>query len=236
MEPHATTLSLAAVLLGLSLGARHALEPDHLAAVSVLSAERPSPARGALLGAWWGAGHASALLLVALALAALSAAIPARLGLAFELGVAIMLVALGVRCIARAARRGSIGVKRTHRHARADAPHEHAGPAGHVHVGRWTLATRPLLVGMAHGLAGSGALTAIAAAELPTTLERVGFVALFGLGSVLGMAAISGLAGWPLARVSRTPGAARVVSIVAGSLSVGLGLMLGVPLALEVLG
>ena len=57
------------------------------------------------------------------------------------------------------------------------------------------------MVGAVHGLAGSGALTALVVATLPSTLTRLSYLALFGIGSTLGMAALSGLLGWPIARV-----------------------------------
>ena len=52
-----------------------------------------------------------------------------------------------------------------------------------------------------HGLAGSGALTALVLATLSSTTARITYMALFGLGSTLGMAALSGLLGWPLAQL-----------------------------------
>ncbi|HEX8954430.1 MAG TPA: urease accessory protein UreH, partial [Polyangia bacterium] len=86
-------------LLGMLLGMRHALEPDHLAAVSTLVASERSARRGALLGMYWGIGHSVALFAVGGVLAALHRQMPARAADAFELAVAVMLVALGVRAM-----------------------------------------------------------------------------------------------------------------------------------------
>jgi len=47
---------------------------------------------------------------------------------------------------------------------------------------------------------------------------------LFGLGSVSAMTAISGFAGWPLARLARNPAARRLLSVVVGTMSVALGI------------
>src|SRR5256885_2027571 len=82
-----------------------------------------------------------------------------------------------------------------------------------------TLARRPLLVGAVHGLAGSGALTALVLATLPSTAARLTYMGLFGLGSTLGMAALSGMLGWPLARVGRHHGVARAVGLAVGCVS-----------------
>jgi ABC-type nickel/cobalt efflux system permease component RcnA len=228
------TASLLGMLLGVALGARHALEPDHLAAVSVLSAESPNVGRGALLGACWGIGHTLSLLIVALVLALLSASMPAALTDVFELGVAAMLVILGVRSVQRAVRDGRAGPSQLHHHGHA--PHVHAGPAAHLHLGRWTLAARPLLVGLVHGLAGSGALTALAVAEIPSPSARIAFIVFFGVGSVIGMTALSGLAGWPLARLGRTPRAARTLGAITGVLSTCFGVAWGWPLIGRVFG
>jgi hypothetical protein len=85
-------------------------------------------------------------------------------------------------------------------------------------------------VGILHGLAGSGALTALVLASLPTTAARLWYVALFGVGSIAGMALLSGLAGWPLARLGRRPGAARILSGATGAFSIVLAVLWGWPL------
>jgi len=213
--------SLVPGLLGLTLGVRHAFEPDHLAAVSTLATEQKSARAGLLLGAWWGLGHTLSLLAVGGSLALLEAKMPERLGLAFEVLVGVMVVGLGLRALKRAVAEGRRGVTTTHAHF--GEVHTHASPGDHLHLRGWTLATRPLLVGLMHGLAGSGALTALVLAELPTAEARLGYIALFGLGSVAGMALLTGLAGLPLMRVARAPRAAALLLGVAGVLSVGIG-------------
>src|SRR5712671_4253152 len=88
---------------GSLLGMRHALEPDHLAAVSTLVSRERSGLRAAWLGVCWGAGHTLALLVTGVALVVLRAEMPASISNVFELGVAAMLVALGLRAIVQAA-------------------------------------------------------------------------------------------------------------------------------------
>jgi len=199
---------LVGVALGLGLGARHALEPDHLAAVCVLSADGPSARRGALVGALWGAGHTLSLLACGLGVALAAERIPPRLTDAFEIVVAGMLLLLGGRAVFQSMREMRRGGPVAHRH--------HHG-IGHVH------AARPLVVGALHGLAGSGALTALVIARLSDTGARVLFMLLFGLGSVAAMSIISGVAGWPLARLARSPAASRVLFAVTGAISVAVG-------------
>jgi len=102
-----------------------------------------------------------------------------------------------------------------------------------VHVGHWTLARRPLIVGAVHGLAGSGALTALVLATLTSTAARITYMTLFGFGSTLGMALLSGLLGWPLAKIGANRTMTRALSVVVGCLSIGLGLFWGYPLVVR---
>ena len=212
---------------------RHALEPDHLTAVSTLVTGERSSVRAAMLGASWGLGHTLSLVVVGAALVLLRAEMPARVADLFELGVAIMLVALGIRAILIAVRQGPVGPTHTHHHGHL--VHEHAGATPHVHVGHWTMARRPLLVGAVHGLAGSGALTALVLATLTSTAARITYMALFGFGSTLGMAVLSGLLGWPLAKIGANGRVIRALSLTVGCLSIGLGLFWGYPLTSRLL-
>jgi len=211
--------------LGSLLGMRHALEPDHLAAVSTLVSQERNGFRAAWLGVCWGVGHTLTLVIVAAALIVLRAELPAGAASLFELLVAAMLIALGMRAIVIASRQA--GGARAHRHGNAFAVHTHGG-APHVHIGGWTLARRPLIIGAVHGLAGSGALTALVLATLPTTTARLTYMALFGVGSTLGMAIVSGLLGWPLARLGANQALARTVSITVGCVSTLLGVWWGI--------
>jgi hypothetical protein len=210
--------------LGSLLGMRHALEPDHLAAVTTLVSRERSGYRAAWLGVCWGVGHTLALVVVATALVMLRAEMPAAIANLFELLVAAMLIGLGVRAIVIASRQG--GGAAAHRHQHGFVVHTHGG-APHVHIGAWTLARRPLLVGAVHGLAGSGALTALVLATLPTTAARLTYMALFGIGSTVGMAIVSGLLGWPLARLGANQTVARTMSLTVGCISMLLGVWWG---------
>jgi ABC-type nickel/cobalt efflux system permease component RcnA len=216
---------------GSLLGIRHALEPDHLAAVSTLVSGERSSAKAALLGVCWGLGHTAGLVVVGAVLVFLRTELPVNIATLFELLVALMLITLGTRAIVRAVQQG----RPQHVHHRSFAVHRHSGMPAHVHIGAWTLARRPLIVGAIHGLAGSGALTALVLTTLPSTGARLGYMALFGLGSTISMAALSGVLGWPLARLGSHEGFGRVVSLVVGAMSVVLGLSWGYPLVSRVL-
>jgi hypothetical protein len=213
---------------GSLLGMRHALEPDHLAAVTTLVGRERNGYKAAFLGMCWGLGHTAALVAVGTVLVLLRTEMPPPLADLFEALVAVMLIALGVRAIVQAARHDAAP---PHRHPHRFAVHSHGGVPPHVHIGAWTLARQPLLVGAVHGLAGSGALTALVLTTLPTTAARLTYMALFGLGSMAGMAALSGLLGWPLARFGAHQAVARTVSFSVGCLSTLLGIAWGYPFA-----
>ncbi|MCE9576606.1 MAG: urease accessory protein [Deltaproteobacteria bacterium] len=218
------------ILLGILVGLRHAFEPDHLAAVSTLMVDARGARRGAWLGALWGVGHTLSLLVVGSLLLATGAVLPARAAAAFELGVSIMLVGLGVRAVIRALREGRVGAP--HHHAHGVADHLHPGPAAHVHVVGRTLAWRPLAIGLVHGLAGSGALTALVFAELPSNAARLAYIGLFGTGSIVGMAVASAAATASLGALVLDRRRSRALGVAIGGLSVAVGLAWGIaPLA-----
>ena len=203
--------SALAIVLGILVGLRHAFEPDHLTAVSTLVGETHSAQHGALLGVLWGVGHTISLVAVGVTLALVNATLPARAGMAFELGVALMLLLLGARAIAVA--------------TRGHASHAHTPmPAGRRP--RW----RPLAVGLVHGLAGSGALTAIVFAQLSGSAARIAYMVLFGAGSIAGMAIASGVAGATLQILACSNEVRRRIALATGVVSIVIGLSWGIPL------
>ncbi len=226
------TPSIVAVLaIGGLLGLRHAFEPDHLAAVSTL-ATRPGGRRlwsAARLGLIWGLGHTVTVGAVALLVLVLGVQLPARLWPAAELVVAGLLVLLGSMVIWRYVR------ARWHMHAHAHtaaAPHfhlhSHAADPSHGHAHATVDARRSLGFGVAHGLAGSGAIAALLVAAVPDTMSRVVYFAAFSGGTIVGMLGVS-LTLSVLVRFAAERGArwATVLHVGAAVGSVVAGLVLG---------
>jgi ABC-type nickel/cobalt efflux system permease component RcnA len=213
--------------LGFLIGLRHALDPDHLAAMSTLVADEPRRQRAAVLGAWWGVGHSAALLGAGALLLLCRVRLPDRAAELLELGVSVMLIALGARSLRRAlgARRGAAV-----EHSHGAVVHVHGGDEDHFHVRSLTVARRPLLVGLAHGLAGTGGITALALATMPSVAAALAYVALFALGSIGGMALLTGAAGVPLARIARRPAAHAALMACVGAVSLLVGLVWGAPI------
>lgn len=194
--------------LGFLLGMQHALEVDHVAAVSSIAARRTDVADVVKHGLTWGIGHTLTLFAFAGAALGLGQAIPENLARPIEGAVGIMLVGLGAHVLWRLWRdrvhfhRHSHGDGTVHLHA-----HSHAGetlaharaPHAHRHGFRW----RTLLVGLMHGMAGSAALLVLAVSQASSVAAGLGYVALFGIGSMLGMGALSAVIAVPLALSAR---------------------------------
>lgn len=219
---------LAAASLGLLVGLRHACEPDHLVAVATLVARKGDPRSAVRLGASWGFGHMLSLLFIGSGLAMARQAMPEPLVRMFEVAVAVMVIGMGMRALYRGWRLASQTPATSHAHGAIN--HSHATSGAHVHVGPFTFARPPLVVGLVHGLAGSGALTALAVATLPTVLAQLGFMLVFGLGSTIGMAAVAGLANWHVTRFVRTPAALGALSLATGGLAITVGVLWALPL------
>jgi hypothetical protein len=211
---------------GFVLGLRHALDADHIAAVSALASQQPSLFRSCLLGTFWGFGHTTALLAAAVALIAFKLTISPGMERTLETGVALLLVLLGGRVLlgsiaswAGGERAVHLGREHPHAHSHGDAGHEHAG---HTHVIR--LAGRPFLVGLLHGAAGSAALMLMVLATIPSPVGGLLYVLIFGAGSTVGMLLMSGLIGVPFALTLRRSREWLIgVQALAGSASLLLG-------------
>lgn len=212
---------LAAASFGFIVGVRHAFEPDHLVAIATLTAGERSARNALSVGVSWGIGHATSLFILGSALTVLQTIMTDTIGAAFEAFVAVMLLAIGVDAVRRGWRHGRAGNRIQHHHR--GRAHAHATTGPHFHFGPLAVARRPLIVGLAHGLAGSGALTALALSALPTVFVRVIFILLFGLGSTAAMAIVAGLAGWPLATLMQRPKATALLHVATGVAAIIVG-------------
>lgn len=214
------------LLLGLLLGARHAIEADHVAAVAALAARSRSPREGVALAAVWGLGHAATLLALGGALILAGLSLPEALDRAFEALVGVVLVVLGLDVLRRVRREGvhlhahTHDDGRAHMHLHAHTQAEH-GDHRHEHPRRPL--RRAFLIGGAHGLAGSGAAVLLTLPGAASPAAAVAGLVLFALGSVLGMTLFSAVITLPL-RAARYSGAlARGVERTLGAISVGIG-------------
>jgi len=229
----------AALTLGFILGLRHALDPDHLVAVSTIVSEHKSVSRSSLVGTFWGLGHTASLLGIGLVILSLKASIPDSATPWFEMPVAFMLIALGAGATWRAMRERGLQIH-THAHSHEDsAPHTHIhmhASDKHMHKHRlFRLGRRPFVVGMVHGMAGSAALTLAVLTTIPSITVGLIYIGVFGIGSVGGMLIMSAMIGLPFAvtarRFSIVNGGIR---LFAGLFSIVFGLVLAWKLLHEI--
>lgn len=195
-----TGMFLSVLGLGFLLGLKHALDPDHLVAVSTIIGESASLKRSSLVGTFWGLGHTTSLILVGTAVIALKLQISDRLALWMELAVALMLVVLGVKAILKPLLDWKLHIH-AHRHDGRAHAHLHFHRLGeeHTHEHRHliSLGSRPFLVGMVHGMAGSAPLTILVLATIPSAFAGVIYIGIFGIGSIGGMLIVSALISVP---------------------------------------
>jgi high-affinity nickel permease len=189
------------LVIALLLGLRHASDPDHLVAVTSLVAADGGDVRGAArLGAWWGFGHAGALVALGVPLILFKSEMPAWLERGAETAVGVVILLLALRIILKWLR-GDFRAGR----------HEHPGTAsGHRHLRRGEAVEHPhrpvrsrrqaLGIGVLHGLAGTGAVAVLLIAALPTELEAAATLAVFAPMSVISMALCTTGFAWLLTR------------------------------------
>jgi hypothetical protein len=189
------------VALGIAflLGLRHASDPDHLVAVtSLVASEDGDTRKAARLGAWWGLGHAGALLAIGIPLIAFKTELPAWLESGAEKAIGVVIVVLAARVIYKWAR-GDFRAT-AHEHDGGHGRRRHLRRGGeHRHV-KVRTPGQALSIGMLHGLAGTGAVVLLLIAALPTRLEAGLALAVFAPMSIVSMAALTAAFAWVLTR------------------------------------
>jgi high-affinity nickel permease len=217
------------LLLGFVLGLRHALDGDHLAAVSTFVSEEKSVWKSSLIGAYWGMGHTAALLVFGMAIATFRLAVPASLSQFLEFAVGCMLVILGINVIRKLIKGQAIHIH-THAHDGTTHSHLHVHVASNEHAHKHhvlRVGGRPFVVGVVHGLAGTAALMLLVVSAIPSALLALGYILIFGIGSIGGMMIMSTLMSVPLALAAgRIATVDRLIRLAAGLFSLGFGIFL----------
>jgi ABC-type nickel/cobalt efflux system permease component RcnA len=200
--------NLALLSLAFGLGLVHALDADHIMAVSGLSVRKPSLGYCVRFGLRWAIGHGFSLLLIGGSVLLLGMAIPESLSQFAELLVGLVLIGIGIWVIHElVSRRVHIHFHQHDgipRHAHWHKHNEHA-----VHTIHHDVSHRhehsAVMVGMLHGTAGSAPLLAlIPLANLGgSPWLGMGYVLLFGLGVLVSMLTFSGLLGVTFQWLSR---------------------------------
>jgi high-affinity nickel-transport protein len=240
----------AVILLGFFLGMRHATDPDHVIAVTTIVSRERTLLHAAAIGALWGAGHTLTILGVGSAIILFKLTIPPRIGLGVELTVGLMLILLGILNLTGILRRGIewmtirrlgsgahshflLGKWMVHTHDEDGEPVFLDSPSilgwtpgwwkrlGLFHI------LRPLVVGIVHGLAGSAAVALLVLATISQPSWAIGYLLIFGLGTVAGMMLITAAIALPFAySMQRFARLNRGLAAASGLLSVAFGFFL----------
>lgn len=218
------------VVAGLVIGLLHAFEPDHLSAVSTQLLNKKSHGsrhlwmtlkrltiHSSFRGALWGMGHTSSILLVGLLIAGLSLNIPSNFFVGAEILVGLMLVFLAIMVYLN---KSILKPKHVH-------PHQHAGGISHTHPHTHEVdhkhGHKSYLIGCIHGFAGSGSIVALTAISLNSFEMTVYFLALFGIGSIVGMTLASGAIGIPFMLLSKKKLTSKYLRYATASIALVVG-------------
>jgi hypothetical protein len=193
----------AALAIAFLLGLRHASDPDHLVAVtSLVAADDGDTRKAARLGAWWGVGHATALLAIGVPLIAFKTGLPAWLESGAEKAIGVVIVVLAARVVVKWARGDYRASAHSHEQGHRRRRHLRRGGEhgdGHRHVKVRTRG-QAASIGLLHGLAGTGAVVLLLIAALPTRLEAALALGVFAPMSIVSMAACTAAFAWVLTR------------------------------------
>lgn len=230
--------ALAALTLGFLLGLKHATDADHVVAVSTIVSEYRNAWRGLWIGGSWGIGHTTPLLILGVIILLFKEVVMDRyeaIAPVFEFGVAVMLILLGVQVFWNL----KTGRLHLHEHAHDDGDHVHIHGShardegveeetshGFFRPGKPFFRFKSFAIGVVHGLAGSAAVMLVLLPELSSFWVGVGYLLLFGVGTMVSMGAITLLLGVPFAASGNFARVNRAVSWMAGTASVVFGAIL----------
>lgn len=209
---------LSAISLGFILGLKHAMEADHVAAVSTIVSEHKSIVKSSVVGALWGVGHTISLFLASIVVIFLKIEIPERTALSLEFIVAIMLITLGINALYQLIYHNKQVLQEENISNLSKVEEATKGKAFSI---------KPVIVGMVHGMAGSAALMLLVVSTSKSVLFSLIYILVFGVGSMGGMLLMSALISLPvhLANTKFTH-MSLVIRTLAGIFSFGFGLFM----------
>ena len=232
------TGALAVLILGFLLGLKHATDADHVVAVSTIVTEQRNVWRGLWIGASWGAGHSTPLLILGLIILVLKDVVLGQYEAVapfLEFGVGIMLVYLGASVVWNIWR----GKVHIHQHTH-DAPHVHIHASHEVRsthdspsdghdsffaFGKPVFRAKSYVIGIVHGLAGSAAVMLALLPTIDSFWTGVGYLALFSVGTMLSMAVVTVVLAVPFVATGGNAMLNRSVGVVAGAMSAIIGVV-----------
>ncbi|EEF63112.1 hypothetical protein [Pedosphaera parvula] len=246
---------LSFLFLGFFLGMRHAMDADHVVAVTTIVSRERTIRNAAMIGIVWGIGHTLTLLLAGGMIIFLGVVVPTRLGLSLEFSVALMLILLGFlnfkNFAASLTRSTGMDGMRPNEFKPGDVAQHEGFACDHLReaelqacenrVSGWRFlglelkwghlssyqTLRPLIIGIVHGLAGSAAVALLVLPLIQKPFWAIAYLMIFGGGTIGGMMLITAAMALPFSRTARrSPAFHRNLGLATGFLSIGFGLFL----------
>lgn len=188
---------LSILAIGFILGIKHALEPDHVIAVSTMVSNTKRLSSSSIIGVFWGIGHTITLFIVGMVFILMKKEIPSEMTLFLEFAVGVMLVYLGIRNYALAEKKHI----HSHEHTHAGILHKnfHRKNTQHKHINNRIPYLKSAFIGLVHGLSGSAAMVLLTMALVKDPWQAGTYIILFGLGTIIGMLLCTMVIGIPFA-------------------------------------
>lgn len=210
--------------LGFVLGIKHAIEPDHVIAVSTIASQTKKLFRSSLAGVFWGIGHTATLFIVGIILIFMKEEIPEEWAMSLEFLVGIMLVYLGITTILsfksiHLHRHNHDGEDHKHVHS-----HEHTSEHDHNHQHKNVSYLKSMFIGLVHGLAGSGAMVLLTMSTVNNAWEAAIYILIFGAGTVIGMLFFTTIIGIPFVFSAKKLSLNKTLTQVTGVISIAFGI------------
>ncbi|MDC2864065.1 HoxN/HupN/NixA family nickel/cobalt transporter [Bacillus sp. BP-3] len=215
---------LSILALGFVLGIKHAIEPDHVIAVSTIASQSKKLSRSTLAGVFWGIGHTATLFIIGIILIFMKGEIPEKWAMSLEFLVGIMLVYLGVTTV--------FSLKNIHVHQHEHDGEEHKHIHSHIHSGKHehqhqhknVSYLKSMFIGLVHGLAGSGAMVLLTMSTVKSVWEAAIYILIFGVGTVIGMLFFTTIIGIPFVFSAQKISLNKTLTQITGSISIIFGI------------
>ncbi|MCH6266404.1 sulfite exporter TauE/SafE family protein [Neobacillus citreus] len=215
---------LSILALGFVLGIKHAIEPDHVIAVSTIASQSKKLLRSSLAGVFWGIGHTATLFIIGIIIILMKGEIPEKWAMSLEFLVGIMLVYLGVSTVLSFK---SIHIHQHEHHGEEHKhvhSHTHMGKHGHKHKHQNVSYLKSMVIGLIHGLAGSGAMVLLTMSTVHSVWEAALYILIFGVGTIIGMLFFTTIIGIPFVFSSKKVGLNKSLTQITGLISIVFGI------------
>ncbi|MCM3727430.1 sulfite exporter TauE/SafE family protein [Neobacillus cucumis] len=215
---------LSVLALGFVLGIKHAIEPDHVIAVSTIASQSKKLFKSTLAGVFWGIGHTATLFIIGIILILMKGEIPEKWAMSLEFLVGIMLVYLGLTTVLsfrniHIHQHEHDGDEHKHLHS-----HSHNGQHQHNHQHQNVSYLKSLFIGLVHGLAGSGAMVLLTMSTVKSVWEAAVYILIFGVGTILGMLFFTTIIGIPFVFSAKKRVLNQTLTRLTGVISIAFGM------------